>query len=261
MSKVFVSLLCLCISLAAFCAEPAKPAPSGPLVEVTPQTGDAFTGYLLSMKDGTLDVQLESGETKEAKTSDVKSVRFVPPPEPPAVKEAPPAEAPPRETPADVKKREERRDEMKQFHTLLAKLRDGSISAAEEEDLSRLGQQLYPLLRGLGSNALPAIKQFENIRTEVKKESGHLEVYVAKQREVLKGASSENVIREEMMRLVCAYHQEGKTFKEMEEQLTSDMALLPVKHKKLGGPERVRHWIDLMFILNGEKILKPEKEK
>src|SRR5882724_9493541 len=126
MNKIIhISSLFLCASVAAFSAEPAKPAPNGPLVEVTPQNGDAFSGYLLSMKDGTLDVQLASGETKETKTAEVKSVRFVPPPEPPApppaAKDPPPADPVP---PADVKKREERREEMKQFHNLILKMRD-----------------------------------------------------------------------------------------------------------------------------------------
>jgi hypothetical protein len=271
------ALLFACIISTSVCAVAAetgtataagtseRPSPAtGPLVELTPREGSVFTAYLLSMKDGTMELQTPAGEQKQEKTSAFASIRFVPPtpvpaPAKPAVTTASAtatnaatgtqtcvAHEP---TPAEVKKREDH----KRFLELTKKTRQGGkLTAPEEQELNELREKL-PMLRAVGGVIF--IKQMVNAEEDTKTAAatGKLDPYILKSRAWLKEASNDNEARIQVMRLAYAYRLQNTPLVKMVEQLDKDIEAIARESIRNTARERLQSFIDLLYLLNGER--------
>ncbi len=269
MKWIAVSILALlAVSLRAESVPPDRAdKPVGPLVELTPNEGAAFTAVLLEMKDGVLELQSPSGEIRQEKTSAFKSLRFVPPP-------APPPPPPPKvtatatstatatatgtgtgtSTSKDVTDNK-RREDHKRFMELMKKWRTTKLSPAEQAELNDLPDKL-PAVRAVGG--LVFIKQMMNAEEDTKAAaaSGKLNEYINKARTQLKDSTLELEVRVQVLRLAYAYRQQNVTLVKMIEQLEKDISFISKEPLRNTAHDKLQNFMDLWFMLNGERAPK-----
>ena len=183
-----------------------QPAPlaeaRGPLVEITPREGKPYSGVLLSMKEGALACQLSSGEVKEQKTGDVRSVRFLPPPAP---------------KPENTEEGFNEKD-LVQYGHLLRKDREGELTKAEVEEFFKLRERL-PLLMQLGK--FKGVAAHETAQHEAVK--GRLDRYISLVQGKLKHAQTEETVRAAVLMLMPAYRQKDLNYWESSAKLRQDL--------------------------------------
>lgn len=237
----------------------------GPLVELTPNEGAVFTAVLLTMKDGMLEFQVPPfSEIRQEKTTEFKSVRFVPPPAP-----TPP---PPQKTTAtatgtgtgtgtgtstahELNPAEKKKEEHKRFMELMKKWRTTKLTPAEQTELNELPDKL-PMLRAVGG--LVFIKQMMNAEEDTKAAaaSGKLNDYITKARGNLKDSTLELEVRVQVLRLAYAYRQQNLTLVNMIEQLEKDISAIAKVPLRNTAHDKLQNFMDLWFMLNGERAPK-----
>jgi hypothetical protein len=196
----------------------------GPVVEVTPLNGAPYTCYMLEMTDGVVRFQMLGGEAREAKTSSIRSIKFLTI-APPEVKRP--------FSPADYER-------LRQLNAKERKL--NNLSAAEQEELRRLRERMPKFMR------MGRMKFVYDLEDTIKAEAdkGRLEAYISQQQKKIKSADSDDAARENLLMLALSYRYKGMSNLNTIEQLERDVNSIDSEKVRDAVKERLPEVIDLV---------------
>jgi len=222
------------------------------------------------MKDGVMDVQTLSGELKQEKTSELKSIHYIEPPPahvapPPAVvaKDAdkekekdkvdkPTTRTEPGKDPSP--QAEAKREDHKRLAELVRKARNGKLTPEEETELRVLREHL-PAVIALGGAAF--IKGIVNAEEDAKQiaaqGAGKLDAYIVQHRQLLKDVNTELELRIQILRLVCAYREQGLRAEKISEQVLKDVEQVVREPMHTAAVKRATMIVNVIFLFNGER--------
>jgi hypothetical protein len=194
----------------------------GPLVEVTPRSGEPFTCIMLEMNSGTVRFELFDGKIREEKTSALRSLRYF---EAPSKTGNVLSEKERRFRLADWRANNERIRQLKQMATL---------SEAEADELQRL-QDKTPRL--MPAPKLPEIREINDRVYAVK--SGQLGAFITEQQKHLKTCDDEDAASRILLTLALCYVRNDIGFVGAVTQLDRDLKSIDNKKVRDSIEERL----------------------
>lgn len=236
-AKRFVALLM--IALVAACAAPGEaPEAYGPVVEVTPREGHEYEAMLLNMKDGVMELRMADGETRRLKTAEVRSLRFL---------------VPPQEKEDDSFTRKD----FERLQHLSFKDRDSELTKAEYEELTKLRERAPLLLPGWPK--VKAIAAHGIVATEWRK--NRLDDFIALLRNRLKAVTTDESARDDLLLLFFAYKRKGLMPTEMAGKLKEDIGLIGNQRIRLTMIEKLPDTLEEMRNRADKELRKGFKDR